>query len=53
MIRVEYGVIATGAKEGFVPELLNCANISNADDLAKDDLIFKNFANYRHNAEGI
>lgn len=45
MIRVEYGVIATGAKEGFVPELLNCASISNADDLAKDDLIFKNFAN--------
>lgn len=45
MIRVEYGVISTGAKEGFVPELLNCANISSADDLQKDDLIFKNFAN--------
>jgi hypothetical protein len=45
MIRVEYGVTTTGAKEGFVPELLHCASISNADDLAKDDLIFKNFAN--------
>ena len=38
MIRVEYGVTTTGAKEGFVPELLHCASISNADDLAKDDL---------------
>ena len=45
MIRVEYGVITKGAKEGFVPELLNCASISNADDLSRDDLIFKNFSN--------
>jgi hypothetical protein len=45
MIRVEYGVIAKDAKEGFIPELLNCAPISNADDLAKDDLVFKNYAN--------
>lgn len=45
MIRVEYGVMAKGAKEGFVPELLNCASISNADDLAKEDLVFKNYAN--------
>jgi hypothetical protein len=45
MIRVEYGVTTVGAKEGFVPELLNCASISNADDLSKDNLTFKNFAN--------
>ena len=45
MIKVEYGVTTAGAKEGFVPELLNCAPISNADDLQQDDLIFKNFAN--------
>lgn len=45
MIRVEYGVIAKGAKEGFVPELLNCSSISKAEDLSKDDLSFKNFSN--------
>ncbi len=45
MIRVEYGVTTKGAKEGFTPELLNCALISNADDLTKEDLAFKNFAN--------
>ena len=45
MIRVEYGVVAKGAKEGFVPELLNCSLVSNADDLSKEDLSFKNFSN--------
>lgn len=45
MIRVEYGVITEGAKEGFVPELLHCSPISNKDDLSKNDLNFKNFAN--------
>lgn len=45
MIRVEYGVIATGAKEKFTPELLNCASISKANDLSQSDLTFKNFGN--------
>ena len=45
MIRVEYGVIAEGAKEGFIPELLNCASISTPDNLSQDDLVFKNYAN--------
>lgn len=45
MIRVEYGVITKGAKGGFVPELLNCAPVSNADDLNKDDLVFRNYTN--------
>ena len=45
MIRVEYGVTTAGAKEGFTPELLNCAEISKADDLKQDGLEFKNFSN--------
>lgn len=45
MIKVEYGVIATGAKEKFTPELLNCASISKVADLSKSDLEFKNFGN--------
>ena len=42
MIRVEYGAITIGAKEEFVPELLNCAEISNVDNLSKENLDFKN-----------
>lgn len=45
MIRIEYGVIVEGAKEGFEPSLSNCADISNAADLKKEDLVFKNFTN--------
>ena len=45
MIRVEYGVINNDAKEGFVPELLNCAEISNAENLTQDDVEYKNYSN--------
>ena len=45
MIRVEYGVVAQGAKESFSPQLLHCAALSKADDILKDDANFKNFAN--------
>lgn len=45
MIKVEYGVATEGAKEGFDPELLNCATISKADDLKQEGLEFKNFCN--------
>jgi hypothetical protein len=45
MIKIEYGAITIGAKEGFVPELLNCSPISKSNDLSKDNLIFTNFGN--------
>lgn len=45
MIKVEYGIIAEGVKEGLTPTLLNFAEISNADDLSQSDLFFKNFVN--------
>lgn len=45
MIKVEYGIVTTGAKDKFAPQLENCALISNADDLSKENLVFKNFGN--------
>lgn len=45
MIKIKYGSVAAGAKEKFDPQLTNCSNISNADDLTENLVAFANYGN--------